>query len=88
MKLFKDKDGRIYIVASKGEEDPRVVIARDDGKEARNCFGENLKRFVYHCASIWNNTSYNSRTDCLINEEDEAYQYRLVKVKKIKKLGK
>lgn len=35
-----------------------------------------------------NNTPYSSRTDCLIDEEDNAYQYKLVKVKKIKRLGK
>ena len=88
MKIFKDKDGTIYIVASKGEEAPRVVIAKDDGKNARNCFGDKLKRFYYHCASVSDNTPYSSRTDCLISEEDNAYQYKLVRVKKIKSLGK
>lgn len=88
MKIFKDKDGRIYIVASKGETPPRVIIAEDDGKDARNCFGEKLKRFYYHCAGVSDNTPYSSRTDCLISEEDNAYQYKLVKVKKIKRLGK
>lgn len=88
MKIFKDKYGRIYIVAGKGEEAPRVVIAKDDGKEARNIFGEKLKRFYYHWAGVSDNTAYSSRTDCLINEEDNAYQYKLVKVKKIKRLGK
>ena len=88
MKLFKDKDGIIYIVASKGEEEPRVCIAKDDGKQARNFFGDKLERFYYHYAGVSNNTSYSSRTNCLISEEDNAYQYRLVKVKKIKKLGK
>ena len=87
MKIFKDKDGRIYIVAAKGEEAPRVVIAKDDGKDAHNCFGEKLDRFIYHCAGLSNNTAYSSRTNCLISEEDEAYQYKLVKVKKIKRLG-
>lgn len=88
MRIFKDKDGRIYIVASKGEEAPRVVIAKDDGKTAKNIFGEKLDRFYYHCAGVDNNTPYSSRTDCLISEEDNAYQYKLVKVKKIKRLGK
>lgn len=88
MKIFKDKYGRIYIVAGKGEEEPRVVIAQDDGKDARNMFGLKLERFYYHWASVSNNTPYSSRTDCLIDEEDNAYQYKLVKVKKIKKLGK
>ena len=88
MKIFKDKDGRIYIVAGKGEEAPRVVIAEDDGKDVRNVFGDKLKRFYYHVASVSNNTPYSSRTDCLISEEDNAYQYKLVKVKKIKSLGK
>ena len=89
MKIFKDKDGRIYIVAGKGEEAPRVVIAKDDGKgkDIRNMFGEKLQRFYYHCAGVDNNTPYSSRTDCLISEEDNAYQYKLVKVKKIKRLG-
>ena len=88
MRIFKDKDGTIYIVAGKGEKEPRVVIAKDDGKgDIRNMFGEKLERFVYHCAGVFNNTPYNSRTDCLINEEDNAYQYKLVKVKKIKRLG-
>lgn len=88
MKIFKDKDGRIYIVAGKGETPPRVVIAEDDGKDARNMFGEKLERFYYHCDGVSNNTPYSSRTDCLISEEDDAYQYKLVKVKKIKRLGK
>lgn len=88
MKIFKDKDGRIYIVAGKGEEEPRIIIAKDDGKEARNMFGEKLQRFYYHCASVSGNTPYSSRTNCLIDEEDNAYQYKLVKVKKIKNLGK
>lgn len=88
MKIFKDKDGTIYIVAGKGEEAPRVVIAKDDGKDARNCFGNKLQRFYYHCAGVSNNTPYSSRTDCLIREKDNAYQYKLVKVKKIKSLGK
>lgn len=88
MKIFKDKDGTIYIVAGKGEEAPRVCIAKDDGKEARNMFGEKLERFVYHFASVFGNTAYNSRTGCLISEEDNAYQYKLVKIKKIKRLGK
>lgn len=90
MKIFKDKEGRIYIVASKGEEEPRIVIAKDDGKGKiiRNMFGEKLERFYYHCACVSNNTPYSSRTNCLISEEDNAYQYKLVKVKKIKNLGK
>ena len=90
MKIFKDKEGRIYIVASKGEKPPRVCIAKDGGKgkDIRNMFGEKLERFAYHYASVFDNTPYSSRTDCLINEEDNAYQYKLVKVKKIKKLGK
>lgn len=88
MKIFKDKDGTIYIVAGKGEEAPRVCIAKDDGKDARNMFGEKLERFYYHFAGVSNNTPYSSRTDCLISEEDNAYQYKLVKVKKIKSLGK
>ena len=89
MKIFKDKDGTIYIVAGKKEKDPRVVIAKDDGKgkDIRNMFGEKLERFAYHWASVFGNTSYTSRTDCLIDEEDNAYQYKLVKVKKIKSLG-
>jgi len=87
MKIFKDKNGTIYIVASKGEEAPRICIAQDDGKDARNCFGDKLKRFYYHCAGVTDNTPYSSRTDCLISEEDNAYQYKLVKVKKIKRLG-
>jgi len=88
MKIFKDKNGTIYIVASKGEEAPRVCIAKDDGKDARNMFGEKLDRFYYHFAGVSNNTPYSSRTDCLIEEKDNAYQYKLVKVKKIKSLGK
>jgi len=88
MKIFKDKDWVIYIVAGKGEEAPRVVIAKDDGKDARNCFGTKLDRFHYHCAGVTDNTPYSSRTNCLISEEDNAYQYKLVKVKKIKSLGK
>ena len=88
MRIFKDKDGTIYIVAGKGEEAPRVCIAKDDGKEARNMFGEKLDRFYYHYASVSGNTPYSSRTNCLIDEEDSAYQYKLVKVKKIKRLGK
>lgn len=88
MRIFKDKNGTIYIVAGKGEENPRVIIAKDDGKTARNMFGEKLDRFYYHCASVSGNTPYSSRTNCLINEEDNAYQYKLVKVKKIKRLGK
>lgn len=88
MKIFKDKDGIIYIVAGKGEEAPRVVIAKDDGKDAQNCFGDKLKRFYYHCAGVSDNTPYSSRTDCLISEKDNAYQYKLVRIKKIKSLGK
>ena len=89
MKIFKDKNGTIYIVAGKGENAPRVCIAQDDGKgEIRNMFGEKLQRFYYHYAGVSGNTPYSSRTDCLIDEEDNAYQYKLVKVKKIKKLGK
>ena len=89
MKIFKDKDGRIYIVAGKGEPEPRVCIAKDSGNGlVVNMFGEKLERFAYHYASVFDNTPYSSRTDCLINEEDNAYQYKLVKVKKIKKLGK
>ena len=88
MKIFKNKDGVIYIVADKGEEEPRVIIAKDDGKEAHNCFGDKLQRFYFHCARVSNNTPYSSRTDCLIDEEENAYQYKLVKVKKIKRLGK
>ena len=89
MKFYKDKNGTIYIVASKGEEAPRVIIAKDDGKgkDIRNMFGEKLERFVYHSAGVFNNTAYSSRTNCLIDEEDNAYQYKLVKVKKIKQLG-
>lgn len=88
MRIFKDKDGRIYIVAGKGEEEPRVIIAKDDGYNARNMFGEELDRFAYHSARVYGNTPYCSRTNCLIDEEDNAYQYKLVKVKKIKRLGK
>lgn len=88
MKIFKDKNGTIYIVAGKGEEEPSVVIAKDDGKDARNFFGDKLKRFYYHWASVSDNTPYSSRTDCLIREEDNAYQYKLTRVKKIKSLGK
>lgn len=90
MKFFKDKDGRIYIVAGKNEEAPRVCIAQDDGKGKviKNMFGEKLDRFHYHWAGVSNNTSYSSRTNCLIREEDEAYQYKFIKVKKIKRLGK
>ena len=88
MKIYKDKNGTIYIVAGKGEDKPRVVIAKDDGKDARNCFGEKLQRFYYHCASVSGNTPYSSRTDYLISEEDEAYQYKLIKLKKVKRLGR
>lgn len=88
MKIFKDKEGTIYIVAGKGEEEPSVCIVKDDGKDARNFFGNKLERFHYHYASVTGNTPYSSRTDCLISEEDNAYQYKLVKVKKIKNLGK
>lgn len=89
MKIFKSEDGTIYIVASKREREPRVVIAKDDGTgKITNMFGEQLERFVYHHASVFNNTPYSSRTSCLINEKDNAYQYKLVKVKKIKRLGK
>ena len=89
MKIFKDKDGTIYIVAGVKEKAPRVVIAKDDGKDKdiRNMFGEKLERFLYHCAGVSDNTPYSSRTNCLISEEDNAYQYKLVKVKKIKRLG-
>ena len=87
MRIFKRESGTIYIVAGKGEKEPSVVIAKDDGKGARNFFGDKLKRFYYHHASVSNNTPYSSRTDCLIDEKDNAYQYKLVKVKKIKKLG-
>lgn len=89
MKIYKDKNGLIYIVAGKNEPEPQVCIAKDDGTgSVRNMFGEPLDRFVYHCASVWNNTPYNSRTNCLINEDDNAYQYKLVKLRRIKKLGK
>lgn len=90
MKIFKDKDGIIYIVASVKEKAPRVVIAKDDGKgkDIRNMFGNKLERFLYHSAGVSNNTPYSSRTNCLIREKDNAYQYKLVKVKKIKSLGK
>ena len=88
MRIFKDKDGRIYIVAGKGEKEPSVIIAKDNGETARNMFGEKLDRFYYHWASVSGNTPYSSRTNCLISEEDNAYQYKLVKVKKIKRLGK
>ena len=90
MKIFKDKDGRIYIVVGAKENAPRVCIAQDDGKDKdiRNVFGDKLQRFYYHWAGISGNTPYSSRTDCLISEEDNAYQYKLVKVKKIKRLGK
>lgn len=87
MRIFKDKNGTIYIVAGKGEKAPRVVIAKDDGKTARNMFGEKLERFYYHCAGVSCNTPYSSRTNCLIREEYNAYQYKLVKVKRIKRLG-
>lgn len=89
MKIFKNKLGIIYIVAGKGEEAPRVIIAQDGGKgkDIRNIFGEKLDRFLYHSASSSGNTPYSSRTNCLISEEDNAYQYKLVKVKKIKRLG-
>lgn len=88
MKIFKDKDGVIYIVAGKGEKAPRVCIVKDDGKDARIMFGEKLDRFYYHFASVSGNTAYSSRTNCIIRERDNAYQYKLVKVKKIKSLGK
>ena len=89
MKIYKNKDGAIYIVVGKNEEEPRVCIAKDSGSgKVSNMFGEPLKRFAYHYASLWGNTPYTSRTNCLIDEEDKAYQYKLVKVKKIKKLGK
>jgi hypothetical protein len=86
MRIFKDKNGTIYIVAGKGEKEPSVIIAKDSGENAQNIFGEKLDRFYYHYASVSNNTAYSSRTNCLINEEDKAYQYKLVKVKKIKNL--
>lgn len=89
MKIYKDKHGRIYIIVGKNEEEPRVCIAKDDGNgKIRNIFGQPLERFYYHWAGLSNNTPYSSRTDCLINEEDEAYQYKLVKIKKVKRLGK
>lgn len=90
MKIFKDKNGTIYIVAGKGEKAPRVCIAQDGGKDKdiRNMFGEKLERFAYHYAGVFDNTPYSSRTNCLISEEDNAYQYKLVKVRKIKSLGK
>lgn len=89
MKIYKDKNGTIYIVASKDGKEPRVVIAKDDGTvETRNFWGDKLDRFAYHCASVWGNTPYTSRTNRLISEEDNAYQYKLVKIKKIKRLGK
>lgn len=89
MKIYKDKNGTIYIVAGKNEKAPNVCIAQDDGKgeDIRNIFGDKLQRFYYHYASVSGNTPYSSRTDCLISEEDNAYQYKLVKVKKIKRLG-
>ena len=89
MKIFKDKDGTIYIVAGKGEKEPSVCIAIDGGKgeDLRSIFGHKLERFAYHYASVFNNTPYSSRTDCLIDEDQNAYQYKLVKVKKIKRLG-
>ena len=90
MKYIRTKNGIYEIVVSKGEEAPRVCIAQDDGKgkDIRNMFGDKLERFYYHWAGVTNNTPYSSRTDCLIDEEDNAYQYKLVKVKKIKRLGK
>lgn len=89
MKIYKDKNGTIYIVAGKDEEEPSVCIAKDDGNgELSNVFGKQLERFAYHFASLWNNTPYTSRTNCLIDEEDKAYQYKLVKTKKIKRLGR
>ena len=63
------------------------VIKYGKGEDIRNMFGEKLQRFYYHYASVSGNTPYSSRTDCLISEEDNAYQYKLVKVKKIKRLG-
>ena len=89
MKIYKDKNGTIYIVVGKDEKEPSVCIAQDCGnKEIRNFFGDSLERFAYHYASLWKNTPYTSRTSCLIDEEDEAYQYKLVKTKKVKRLGK
>lgn len=87
MRIFKDMEGTIYIVAGKNEDAPRVCIVKDDGENARNMFGEKLQRFYYHCAGVDNNTPYSSRTNCIISERDNAYQYKLVKVKKIKRLG-
>ena len=89
MKIYKDKKGTIYIVVGKKEKEPSVVIAQDSGNgKVTNMFGQPLERFAYHWASIWGNTPYTSRTSCLIDEDDAAYQYKLVKIKKIKKLGK
>lgn len=89
MKIYKDKNGTIYIVAGKNEKAPNVCIAKDDGKgkDIRNMFGEKLQRFYYHYTRLYDNTPYSSRTNCLISEKDNAYQYKLVKVKKIKRLG-
>jgi hypothetical protein len=89
MKIYKDKDGTIYIVAGKDEKEPRVVIAQDGGTgKIHNMFGEPLARFYWHSASVSDNTPYSSRTSCLIKEEDKAYQYKLIKVKRIKQLGR
>lgn len=91
MKIYKDKYGVIYIVVGKGENEPQVCIAKDDGVSKRgrtNMFGEQLDRFSFHHASLWGNTPYTSRTDCLIDEDDKAYQYKLVRIKKIKSLGR
>lgn len=86
MKIYKAKDGTIYIVAGKNEKEPQVCIVKDDGNNARSIFGEQLGRFAFHYASVWGNTQYTSRTNHLIDEEKEAYQYKLVRIKKIKRL--
>lgn len=89
MRIYKDKNGIIYIVVGKDEKEPRVCIAKDDGNgKLSNVFGKPLERFAFHHATLWNNTPYTSRTSCLIDEEDKAYQYTLVKTKKIKRLGR
>ena len=81
MKLYKNKDGDITIIFNKNEKPKWVTIVHDRGKgKIRNIFGQEIGRYLFHCAGVDGNTPYSSTTDNSLIEKDDKH-YKLVKCK-------
>jgi hypothetical protein len=80
-KVYVDKDNNVTVVFGKEYERDQcnVTVVHDRGVKTKgltNIFGDELTRYVYHCANAYSDSGYSSTTNDF-SELKEQKRYSL-----------